>query len=94
MSKRRRKPGLVANLSDSVSFYRVATPAEAIANGADYLVIGTQVTRAAGPRAEAERVISEIGASLRANNQLRVETLARGLAARPHARRAARIGLV
>ena len=41
---------------------RVATPAEAIAHGADYLVIGRQVTRAADPRAEAERVLSELSA--------------------------------
>ena len=33
---------------------RVATPAEAIASGADYLVIGRQVTRADDPRAPAE----------------------------------------
>ncbi len=39
---------------------RVATPAAAIANGADYLVIGRQVTRAADPRAEALRILDEI----------------------------------
>jgi len=38
---------------------RVATPAAAIANGADYLVIGRQVTRAADPRAEALRILDE-----------------------------------
>ena len=31
---------------------RVATPAQAIADGANYLVIGRQVTRAADPRSE------------------------------------------
>jgi orotidine-5'-phosphate decarboxylase len=41
---------------------RVATPAEAIRNGADYVVIGRQITRAADPAAEAERVADEISA--------------------------------
>jgi orotidine-5'-phosphate decarboxylase len=39
---------------------RVATPAEAIANGANYLVIGRQVTRAADPRGEMLRILEEI----------------------------------
>ena len=39
---------------------RVATPAEAIRNGADYLVIGRQVTRAEDPRAEAARIVEEV----------------------------------
>ncbi len=39
---------------------RVATPAEAIANGADYLVIGRQVTRADDPRAACEKILDEI----------------------------------
>ena len=39
---------------------RVATPAEAIASGADYLVIGRQVTRAADPRGEMLRILEEI----------------------------------
>ncbi len=40
---------------------RVATPAEAIRNGADYLVIGRQVTRAGDPRAACEQILQEIG---------------------------------
>ncbi len=40
---------------------RVATPAEAIANGADYLVIGRQVTRAKDPREEVLRILEEVG---------------------------------
>ena len=39
---------------------RVATPRQALADGADYLVIGRQVTRAEDPRAELERILEEI----------------------------------
>ncbi|HLY17307.1 MAG TPA: orotidine-5'-phosphate decarboxylase [Bryobacteraceae bacterium] len=39
---------------------RVATPAEAISNGADYIVMGRQITRASDPAAEAARVAEEI----------------------------------
>jgi len=39
---------------------RVATPAQAIQNGATYLVMGRQITRAASPGDEARRVLEEI----------------------------------
>ena len=39
---------------------RVATSAEAVRDGANYLVIGRQVTRAADPRAEVLRICDEI----------------------------------
>lgn len=39
---------------------RVATPAEAIRSGADYLVMGRQITRASDPAGEALRVLDEI----------------------------------
>jgi orotidine-5'-phosphate decarboxylase len=42
---------------------RVATPLEAVRDGADYLVMGRQITRAADPAAEAARVLEEIGAA-------------------------------
>lgn len=42
---------------------RVATPAEAVAGGADYLVIGRQIARAPEPRVEALRILDEIGSS-------------------------------
>jgi orotidine-5'-phosphate decarboxylase len=42
---------------------RVATPAEAIENGADYLVIGRQVTRASDPRQACENILAEIKAA-------------------------------
>ena len=40
---------------------RVATPAEAMASGASYLVIGRQVTRAQDPKAEVQRILEELG---------------------------------
>ena len=43
---------------------RVATPAEAIASGADYLVIGRQVTRADDPRAACEKILDEISTAV------------------------------
>lgn len=39
---------------------RVATPEEAMHDGADYLVIGRQVTRAADPRAACDEILAEI----------------------------------
>jgi orotidine-5'-phosphate decarboxylase len=39
---------------------RVATPFEAIRDGADYLVIGRQVTRAEDPRGACEAILAEI----------------------------------
>lgn len=41
---------------------RVATPAEALAAGADYLVIGREITRAADPAAAAERILKSLEA--------------------------------
>jgi orotidine-5'-phosphate decarboxylase len=45
---------------------RVATPAEAIRDGADYVVMGRQITRADDPAAEAARVAEEIAVAPRA----------------------------
>jgi len=39
---------------------RIATPAQAIRDGADYLVIGRQVTRAKDPAAEVDRILLEL----------------------------------
>jgi orotidine-5'-phosphate decarboxylase len=41
---------------------RIATPGEAIRHGADYLVIGRQVTRATHPEAAYREILAEIGA--------------------------------
>lgn len=40
---------------------RVATPKQALHDGANYLVIGRQVTRSADPAGEVERILEEIG---------------------------------
>jgi orotidine-5'-phosphate decarboxylase len=42
---------------------RIATPEAAIANGADYLVIGRAITRAADPRAALARINAALGAA-------------------------------
>jgi len=42
---------------------RVATPGEAIADGADYLVVGRPVTQNPVPRAAAEAIVQEIAAA-------------------------------
>jgi orotidine-5'-phosphate decarboxylase len=43
---------------------RVATPAEAIRGGADYLVVGRPVAQAPDPRAAAEAIVAEIAAAV------------------------------
>lgn len=39
---------------------RIATPAEAVAAGADYIVVGRQVTRANDPRGETLKILEEL----------------------------------
>ena len=56
-------PGVRSAGADHGDQRRVATPSEALRNGASYLVIGRQVTRAADPAAALERLIEEIGAA-------------------------------
>lgn len=53
-------PGVRSAGADKGDQKRVATPAEALSDGADYLVIGRQVTRAADPRAACEQILAEI----------------------------------
>ena len=43
---------------------RVATPAEAILSGADYLVVGRPVTEAPDPRAAAQAIVAEVEQAL------------------------------
>jgi len=57
-------PGIRPGSAAAGDQKRVAAPAEAIRNGADYLVVGRPVTEAADPRAAAEAVVKEIGSAL------------------------------
>ncbi|MFL6354896.1 MAG: orotidine-5'-phosphate decarboxylase [Bryobacteraceae bacterium] len=58
-------PGVRSSGADAGGQKRVATPAEAIRNGADYLVIGRQVTRAANPEAACQEILAELGSVAR-----------------------------
>jgi orotidine-5'-phosphate decarboxylase len=53
-------PGVRSSSAESGDQKRVATPAEAIEAGADYLVIGRQVTRAGDPKAATGRILTEL----------------------------------
>ncbi len=55
-------PGIRPAWSASGDQKRIATPAEALRDGADYLVIGRAITDAKEPRAAAERILEEVSA--------------------------------
>jgi orotidine-5'-phosphate decarboxylase len=55
-------PGVRSAGADTGDQKRVATPRQAIADGANYLVVGRQVTRATDPRAEVLRILEELRA--------------------------------
>jgi orotidine-5'-phosphate decarboxylase len=57
-------PGIRPDGATTDDHKRHTTPAEAIRFGADYLVVGRPILRAADPRDAAERVIREIDAAL------------------------------
>ncbi len=57
-------PGIRPAGADSQDQTRVVTPTAAIQAGADYLVVGRPITRAADPRAAAEAIVREIEAAL------------------------------
>jgi orotidine-5'-phosphate decarboxylase len=56
-------PGVRSRGASTGDQKRVATPAEAMRDGADYLVIGRQVTRAADPRAALAAIHAELAAA-------------------------------
>ena len=53
-------PGVRSRTAATGDQKRIATPAEAIAAGATYLVIGRQVTRATSPSAEVSNILNEL----------------------------------
>lgn len=53
-------PGIRPAGTDAQDQARVVTPSDAVAAGADYLVIGRPITRADDPRAAAETIAAEI----------------------------------
>lgn len=55
-------PGIRPAMASADDQKRVMTPAEAIHNGADFLVIGRPITRAPDPRAAAQAICDEIDA--------------------------------
>jgi orotidine-5'-phosphate decarboxylase len=54
-------PGVRPAGADKGDQKRVATPAQAIADGADHIVVGRPVWQAADPRAAARAILSELG---------------------------------
>jgi len=56
-------PGIRPAGADTGDQKRIKTPREAIAAGADYLVVGRPILEAADPRATAEAIIAEIAAA-------------------------------
>src|SRR5688500_6331272 len=54
-------PGIRPAGADAGDQRRTMTPREAIAAGADYLVVGRPITNAADPRAAASRIVEEMG---------------------------------
>jgi orotidine-5'-phosphate decarboxylase len=57
-------PGVRPQGSDAQDQTRAVTPRSAIAAGADYLVVGRPITRAADPRGAAEAIVAEIAEAL------------------------------
>jgi orotidine-5'-phosphate decarboxylase len=57
-------PGVRPSGSEAQDQARAVTPKQAILAGADYLVVGRPITRAADPRQAAEAIVGEIAAAL------------------------------
>ncbi len=61
-------PGVRPAGSDKGDQKRIATPAQAISDGADHIVVGRPVWQAEDPRAAAQAIQSEIGAAWQVNS--------------------------
>ena len=57
-------PGIRPARADTQDQTRVVTPSAAIKAGADYLVVGRPITRAADPRAAADAIVDEMAKAL------------------------------
>ena len=53
-------PGVRSSGAATDDQKRLVTPAEAVANGADFIVIGRQITRSGDPRGEMLRILDEV----------------------------------
>ena len=58
-------PGIRSAGAETQDQTRAVTPRQAIASGADYLVVGRPIIRAADPRAAALAIVAEIAAASR-----------------------------
>ena len=57
-------PGVRPERADAEDQKRVMTPGEAVAAGADYLVIGRPITRARDPVDAARRIVDEMASAI------------------------------
>lgn len=57
-------PGIRPQGAEAQDQARAVSPSQAIAAGADYLVVGRPITRAGDPRAAAEAIVGEIASAL------------------------------
>jgi orotidine-5'-phosphate decarboxylase len=57
-------PGIRPSGSAAGDQKRIATPGDAIRDGADYLVVGRPITAASDPKQAAEAIVTEIAAAL------------------------------
>ena len=60
-------PGVRPDWADANDQKRFTTPAQAIRNGSDYLVVGRPITSAKDPRAAAQKIVEEMQAALEAS---------------------------
>lgn len=61
-------PGIRPQMTEQNDQSRIATPAKALHSGADYLVVGRPISRAASPQNAARLIINEMESALEAQN--------------------------